>query len=79
MRVLAFIAIVFMCGCASSPDMSVGWLDSYIRVGNFIVDGECLIDKDYDALEEVCPECVQKRWNERDAEPPAEEYDLQYY
>jgi len=30
-----------------------------------VVDGECLLDDDYDILESVCPQCVEERFNER--------------
>ena len=66
MRVILLLLVVLVAGCATGPEYELGFIDSYLRVGAdgeaFIVDSECLIQPDYDALKEYCPECVDKRY-----------------
>lgn len=66
MKILLFFTLLVMVGCTTAPDMQYGWKDSFVHIGGgIIIDGECLPDADYDALEKVCPECVEKRADER--------------
>ena len=50
-----------MTGCATVPEYSVGWVDTYIMFGDFVVDGECLVDGDFRELQRVAPKVTEQR------------------
>jgi len=61
------VLVVLLSGCATTgkPEYQVGWVDSYLMVTingeTGLVDAECLVDGDFQMLEEICPECTEKR------------------
>ena len=61
---LGLVLVLLMAGCATAPDYKLGWIDSIVTMYGVEVDAECLIDDDYDTLEESYPEVID-RFNPR--------------